>query len=250
MSAPTMHLRVLDRVIAVEFGARDQFFAEMHRLWGHMQVAPTEECAETVPMNWDTDRNLGESLSLATHEITYAAIRAGKGRLVLLHAGAVANPETGATLVCVARGGTGKTTLTRRLGQRFGYLSDETVAITQNGRVLPYPKPLSIREPGQDVKRETPPGDLGLVPAPEECWLQSILYLDRDSRHEGVTFTELDLLTALGVITAETSSLGSLPAGLRAIADLVAATRPIRLCEYSESADLTEVLAGELGGAT
>lgn len=70
---------------------------------------------------------------LTTQDITRALIAAQIGTLLMLHAGAVSDPVTGRSLVYVAAGGTGKTTLTRRLGQRFGYLTDETVGIDKAG---------------------------------------------------------------------------------------------------------------------
>lgn len=47
----------------------------------------------------------------------------------MLHAGAVCHPDTSSSIAYAAPGGTGKTTLTRVLGRRYGYLTDETVGI-------------------------------------------------------------------------------------------------------------------------
>mgnify|MGYP003454070666 FL=1 len=62
---------------------------------------------------------------------------------------AAASLLTGVSLVCVAPGGTGKTTRSRRLGQSYGYLTDETVATDADGRILPHPEPLSVRRQEQ-----------------------------------------------------------------------------------------------------
>ena len=60
-------------------------------------------------------------------------------------------------MVIVAQSGTGKTTATRVLAERLGYLSDETVSITPDGVVHP-PKPLSvITDPEQPGRERSSP---------------------------------------------------------------------------------------------
>jgi len=54
----------------------------------------------------------------------------------MLHAGGLCNPETGASVVYVAPSRTGKTTLTLSLSGRFGYLSDETIALDEQLHIL------------------------------------------------------------------------------------------------------------------
>ncbi|HMD11502.1 MAG TPA: hypothetical protein VKG90_04135, partial [Marmoricola sp.] len=68
-------------------------------------------------------------LQLATQRVTYQAIHANIGSLLMFHAAAVCHPQTGAALVAIAPGGTGKTTVCRTLGRGRGYLSDETVGV-------------------------------------------------------------------------------------------------------------------------
>ena len=78
--------------------------------------------------------------------------------------------------------GTGKTTLTRILGQRFGYLTDETVGLDPVTRwITPYPKPLSLRtREGGFPKREEGPDGLGLLPAHPAPVLTSLILIRRD----------------------------------------------------------------------
>ena len=96
-----------------------------------------------------------------TQEITRRSIAAQASNLVMLHGAAVTNLETGASLVFVAPGRTGKTTLARRLGSRWGYVTDETVGIREDGTIAPYEKPLvhpafsPIRAEGRGVARRT-----------------------------------------------------------------------------------------------
>lgn len=64
-------------------------------------------------------------------------------RGVVLHAGAV-EVEAGALLV-VGRSGAGKSTLVAALtGAGLPYVTDEAVAISPGGRLIPWPKPLSL----------------------------------------------------------------------------------------------------------
>ncbi|WKK70805.1 hypothetical protein Q0F99_13665 [Rathayibacter oskolensis] len=78
---------------------------------------------------------LEESL---TSTLTVEAIGVRRHDLLMLHACGMA-AEDGRVLAFVAASGTGKTTIARALGTRFGYVTDETVGVTPSGRVLPYP---------------------------------------------------------------------------------------------------------------
>ena len=102
-------------------------------------------------------------LQLATQRVTYQAIHANIGSLLMFHAAAVCHPETGAALVAIAPGGTGKTTVCRTLGRGRGYLSDETVGVRADNTIVPYPKPLSVRRTDWDAKDETDPRSIGLA---------------------------------------------------------------------------------------
>ena len=173
-----------------------------------------------------------------TQAITRLLIESQTGRLLMLHAGAVAHPETGRTVVFVAPGGTGKTTLVRTLAGRYGYLSDETVAIDADYRVLPYPKPLSVRRTGAP-KQEISPDELGLVAAPAEPIVVRLCLLDRDDHHAGAPeIVPLDLLDAITELSPQTSALYALPDGLRTLARLIEATGPVLQLRYAEAEDL------------
>ncbi|BEH02641.1 hypothetical protein SDC9_103932 [bioreactor metagenome] len=71
-----------------------------------------------------------------TQQITAELIGQQAGKLLMLHAGGLCNPETGASVVYVAPSRTGKTTLTLSLSGRFGYLSDETIALDEQLHIL------------------------------------------------------------------------------------------------------------------
>ncbi len=190
--------------------------------------------------------DLGWLLPNTTQAVTRALIRAQTGRLLMLHAGAVSSPETGRSLVFVAPGGTGKTTLVRLLGDRYGYVSDETVAIDADGLVLAYPKPLSVRN-GDGPKREDSPDDLGLLTAAAQPRLARLLLLERDDTHVEPHVTELGLLDGIEGLAAQSSALYELPSGLRLLARLIEATGPVLRVRYAEAGQLTG-LATELIG--
>ena len=198
----------------------------------------------------DDPGRLAHQLMGTTQEITRTLIAAQAGRLLMLHAGAVSHPVTGASLVYVAPGGTGKTTLSRLLGQRFGYLTDETVGITDTGAILPYPKPLSVRRPGAPhLKDELSPDGLGLLPAPIAPQVARIIVLDRSPElATGVELEELCVMDALFAVVEETSSLSWLDRPLHRLAELLEASGPVLRVRYAEASDIEDDLVALLAG--
>jgi len=188
------------------------------------------------------------AMQALTQEVTQRLIATQMGRLLLLHAGAVSHPVTGQSLVFVAPGGTGKTTLGCVLGRTYGYLTDETVGIDDDGRIWPYPKPLSLRMPGGGPKREASPDDLGLAGAHRAPTVKKVIVLSRPPSHSGPpVIQELDTLDAVQQMLPETSSLGKLPRPLATLAALAEQGGPVLHCSYAEADDLV-ALAGELIG--
>lgn len=144
-------------------------------------------------------------------------------------------PVTGESLLFVAPGGTGKTTLARVLGRRYGYLIDETVGIDGAGRIHAYPKPLLLRVPGGGHKEEASPDDLGLARAHLDPRVRRVILLDRTSGHAGAApeVVELGTLDAVERMLPETSSLRRLPRPLRTLADLAEQRGPVLRCSYA-----------------
>ena len=81
-------------------------------------------------------------LSALSQRVTLAALEQRRGDLWMLHAAGLAGDD-GRVVVLVGPSGRGKTTAVRTLATSFGYVSDESVAIDDEGRVWPYRKPLS-----------------------------------------------------------------------------------------------------------
>jgi hypothetical protein len=167
----------------------------------------------------------------------------------MLHAGGLCDPTSGASIVYVAPGGTGKTTLTRVLGPGRGYLSDETIAIRDDLGIDVYPKPLSLRRAGSSIKDETDPRTLGLAVAPVTPWLAGLVVLVRDSRPgESVRVEDVPVLDAIAMLAPESSSLARLGGPLRRLADVVDGVGGLRRVHYEDARDLEPLVAQVLEG--
>ncbi len=217
--------------------------------WSRCLVDSDASDTAQVVAHLDDPSRLAQQLTQTTQEITRALIAAQAGRLLMLHAGAVSHPESGASVVFVAPGGTGKTTLSRLLGRRLGYLTDETVGIAHTGAILPYPKPLSVRRPGApELKEEVSPDSLALLPAPAAPRVARIVVLVRDPELGSVDMEELSVMDAIFAVVAETSSLSRLDRPLHRLADLLHTAGPVLRVRYAEARDIEDPLAQLIGG--
>lgn len=210
--------------------------------------ALTDEEATTTPVVAD-----GSDVEAALHHlspaVTVRAIDARAGELVMLHAAALADPDTGRTAVLVAGSGTGKTTASRTLGTRFLYLSDETAAIAPDGTVLPYRKPLSIIETGP-MKRQVAPSALGLLTTDRECRLAAVVVLDRVADHVGPpVVSPMETVDAIAAIAPQSSYLPSTPRPLHRLAELIHLAGGAHRVTYAEASHLGDVLERLLGAA-
>jgi hypothetical protein len=180
--------------------------------------------------------------------LTVAAIEANLGRVWMLHACAVAHPQTGATVVLVGPSGAGKTTAAAVLGRHFAYLSDETAAIRPDGAVMPYPKPLSVLlEPGSP-KQQRSPTALGLLAPAARPRLAAIALLERSG--EAAPVVELiRTVAALPALAEQTSALQRFERPLHLMAGHLHATGGLRRIRYREAQDLVLVVAELMGRA-
>lgn len=184
-----------------------------------------------------------QMLSSLSQTVTLAAIDAARGRAWMLHAAGIAMPD-GKVVVFVGPSGRGKTTAARALGETYGYVSDETIAIDEDGRVWPYRKPLSVIEDPAAPKTQMAPSDLNLTPLPAaELHVAAIVMLDRDAAHpEAPVVEDSDLGDVLGELVAQTSFLPDQHAALRFIAALATATGGIRTVKYREAVTLPAIV--------
>ena len=187
------------------------------------------------------------------HSMTAAAIDAGRGRLLMFHAAALASEATGATIVLVAPSGTGKTTATRFLARYLGYVTDETAAALPDGRMLPFPKPLSALGPsGLRPKTQISPDELGLLHPPANPRLARIALLDRDRTGSlpGALVEKLTLREALEVLVPQTSSLSFLDRGLVRLCEALDSSGGAVRLRYAQAEHLLPVVLSLLDGAT
>jgi hypothetical protein len=174
--------------------------------------------------------------------VTMRAIDHQAGRLVMLHAAGVADPATGRTVALVAPSGVGKTTAARSLCRRLGYVTDETMAVREDGSIATYPKPLSvIQTPGDHHKAQLSPDELGLVPAPTLCTLAGVLVLDRDGS-ASAWLEPVPLLTALARLGSESSYLSRLPRPLHRLAGVVERAGGLKVVHYADREQLLDLM--------
>lgn len=190
----------------------------------------------------DTFERLAEAV---TSEVTVAAILERAGELTMLHACGVADAD-GAVIALVAKSGTGKTTASSQLARTFGYITDETVAIRADGTVLPYPKPLSVKQatPGA-AKLQVGPDELGLNIAPDNPRITAIALLDRvaGSDYQLPVIAPVPLVEAVLAIIPDTSSQAAVVQPLQSLCRLIDSVGGVFRVSYSEAIDLKDSLA-------
>lgn len=232
--------------------ADDALAARLEALWARCRTTMEPTQTLTVRLGQpEPEISVVESdperlATALTQRVTHALIGARRGELLMFHAGAVSHPVTGRSLVFIARGGTGKTTLSSTLARSYGYVTDETVGMQPDGTILPYPKPLSVRQ-DQHYKRETSPDELGLLRSHPAPHASRFVLLDRSPDAEAATIERLGTIDAIVAVSPETSSLSHLPRALHAIAELLDATGGAERWTYAEHADLLPLVHYTLG---
>ncbi|MBK6440737.1 MAG: hypothetical protein IPF90_00980 [Actinomycetales bacterium] len=130
--------------------------------------------------------------------------------------------SSGAVLGLVAPSGTGKTTAAISLGlSGWGYVTDETLGISPELSVVPYPKPLAIVQTGSSRKLSVGPDELGLPEAPGHLVLDRIVLLDRSTVHDTPHLTEVALIDGLLQLIEASSSITALPDPLATLGRVV-----------------------------
>ena len=150
-------------------------------------VGPNGLRRDGLPVGAEGGRAAGEVLAAFAQDVNQHVI--ANTRHLAFHAGVVTLGDR--AVAFPAQSGTGKSTMTlacTELG--LGYVSDEALALDDDGRVLPYPRPLglvgpvpaSMRSRGSvDVVGETlvPPDTLGAVAVDTRPAVVAIVVLDR-----------------------------------------------------------------------
>lgn len=203
-------VRALGVAVAITAGDAEAA-ARLRHQWAR---ALTDEATElTVDAGSLTDLEPDEHDYAVTIRVTMQALEATAGARLNIHAGAVADAD-GRALAVIGASGTGKTTAVRALAQRLGYLSDETVSLTDDLAIHPHPKPLSVisdpTSPGR--KQSVSPDDAGLQHPPDHATLHRVVLLRRGDDTSGLV--PVSTPAALVEIVPQTSSLVLLDAPL------------------------------------
>jgi hypothetical protein len=195
------------------------------------------------------DRSLDVVLDRLSPRVTGDAITRHAGELTMLHACGLADPASGAAVALVARSGMGKTTVSRALGLKWRYLSDETVAIGPDLTVVPYAKPLSIlANPADVTKQQVAASSLGLLLDSPPPRLVGVAVLDRDPAGPECEVSEVPTVMALAQLAPQTSFLGRFERPLHHLAGVLKRVGGLRRVRYREAATLHEVMADLVGG--
>lgn len=235
-----MDLAALGTTVQVDVSGTGLDEEELRHAWARCLAAPDPDALSLTPGPM--------TASSLTQEITRKLISRQIGHLLMFHAGAVCHPATGDSVVFIAPGGTGKTTLATYLGRRYGYISDETVAIEPDTwRILPYPKPLSTRRPDLlGEKSELSPDDLGLQPCHPHPHVSHLVLLARDDSHDTLITPERRL-DAMVTMAEQSSSIHKLPKPLHLLADLIDHTGQVWRAQYAECETLEPFIKDALG---
>ena len=258
-------LRVLGAPVSVTFGSDvpPERVAELRRAWSRCLDSGTPVDANHAP---DVARPSGtgsfearistgaascgvaadsfeELAAELTSAITRAGIGARRGELMMLHASGLSDPGSGQTFALLGASGAGKTTATRALAAHLGYISDETVGVDRSGRVVPFPKPLSvIVDPAPEPKRQVGPDELGLKIAHDAPRLAAIVFLHRDPSAEKAVATPIGFAESVLLLALQTSWLSHADRPLQWLCSVLEACGGSVQATYGEAEELLALL--------
>jgi hypothetical protein len=223
--------------------------ARLEAAWSACLTEPDASAHVTVrePATARSDA-MEHRLERVTQEVTQAVLHARAGQLLMLHACAVADPRTGASLIFVGPSGMGKTTLALALGREWGYVTDEAVGVEPDGRVVPYRKPLSLRTPGEPWKRQVSPDELGLRRPPGRLQVARLLLLDRQPGAREATISTVSTVHAMTLLAEHTSYLLRLDRPLGRLAEVLEAAGGLRRVAYADAGQIAGMARSLLEG--
>ncbi len=241
-------ISVMGQTIRLTFGEglSPEFEAAVQETWAGA-VVPSGVPDEIIELSepGDQERFL-EGLST---RVTLAGLAKHKGEMLTFHAAGLAL-EDGRVVAFVGPSGRGKTTVSRTLGQCFGYVSDETITVDASGRVYPYRKPLSLVRQGAP-KRQVSPSEAGLMSLPD-CPLQlvSLVLLDRVEDVVAPSIESLPLIDGMLGLLPEMSYMSSFEDPLVRLATLCDRVGGVKKLTYSDVSQLDRGVLEELADAS
>lgn len=240
----------LGTVIRIDGSAlSDAGWSAVREAWHDAIVDPAGEAVAAATVTAYGTVSVPVMLAGLSVDVTHAALHAQAGRLLMLHAAGLATAD-GSVVALVGPSGRGKTTASKVLGREFGYVSDETVAITLDGSVLPYRKPLSVIETHQIPKVQKSPSQLGLRPIRDvPLRLAALVLLERDDSAGLPRLEQVDLAEGIVALAEQASYLGRLPSPLWRLASLARSVGGIHRLTYRDAASLSPLI-GQLGART
>lgn len=211
-------------------------------------VLPTDEHGTPQGVHFRGPTSFPYEFSRA---LTLASISARQGHALMLHAAGLASADQERALVLVAASRTGKSTAVRRLGGRFGYVTDETVAIDSDLSISPYPKPISLDAPDRPGdKDEHAPDELGLGTTPDRPVVAAMVILVRTDRPGPPDLVPIGLIDGLFVAVKESSALHQLDRPLHRLAQALTVGGGPYCLEYQEIDECADLLDTLLDGAS
>lgn len=250
-------IRALDSVLRIEFAPTVEpgLVADVTEQWQDLVVDDGAPQQTITVGAGDRSATAGPRIpddppervgSRVATRVTLTALERLRGRAILLHAAAIALDD-GRVAGFIGPSGRGKTTAVAALARSHRYVTDETLAVMPDGRVIAYPKPLLIgRRPGP--KRAHAASSLGLrATGTGPLRLAALVLLDRRPGFTTPAVTAVGTADAIVELAGQSSHLTGLDAPLTELARCIADTGGVRRVSYSEAetlpAALDEILA-------
>ena len=243
----TISIRALGAVICIDGSAlSDEAWASAKTAWQDALIDPRVKAAPDATVAAHGTVSAAAMLSALSMDVTFAALEARAGQLLMLHAAGLATAD-GGVVVLAGPSGRGKTTASRVLGRRFGYVSDESVGIAADGIVLPYRKPLSLIESDHPLKTQRSPTELGLLTLPESSLrVAALVLLERSDDADEPRLQLVSAAEGIAGLAQQASYLGRLPTPLRTITSHIQAVGGVHRITYRDSESLAPLIR-ELG---
>lgn len=233
-------LSVMGKVVQLVFDdlLDDRIRDRAREAWSGATVAEAKpHQVVTVEPGLDGDRLL-EALS---SRVTLAGLAEHKGETLTFHAAGLALDD-GRVVGFVGPSGRGKTTLCRLLGARYGYVTDETVAVAPDRTVHPYRKPLSLKRDGAP-KRQVAPEEAGMRELPDSALrLAGLVLLDRAPDVADMSIERVPLIEAMVGLLPEMSYMASFDDPLVRLAALCEQIGGVVRLTYADVSQLDGIL--------